>query len=158
MQHLILSDVHWFQKRKTLKNDSTSWQLNALFGQKLFFNDLFSLYSPTDNIFICLNDLKCTVVSKEIKKTLSLLQCPDESDLCYWQLILLPWVWFSDVMVNVNMIEVTAVSFLNQRTWYHLLTSKSESNIYINTPAEIIILHLLSEIKTLWRRLWIKMR
>lgn len=158
MQHLILSDVHWFQKRKTLKNDSTSWQLNALFGQKLFFSDLFSLYSPTGNIFICLNGLKCTVVSKEIKKTLSLLQCPDESDLCYWQLILLPWVWFSDVMVNVNMIEVTAVSFLNQRTWYHLLTSKSESNIYINTPAEIIILHLLSEIKTLWRRLWIKMR
>lgn len=143
---------------RRLKKDSTSWQLNALFGQKLFFSDLFSLYSPTGNIFICLNDLKCTVVSKEIKKTLSLLQCPDESDLCYWQLILLPWVWFSDVMVNVNMIEVTAVSFLNQRTRYHLSTSKSESNIYINTPAEIIILHLLSEIKTLWRRLWIKMR
>lgn len=158
MQHFILSDVHWFQKRKTLKKDSTSWQLNALFGQKLFFSDLFSLYSPTGNIFICLNGLKCTVVSKEIKKTLSLSQWPDESDLCYWQLILLPWVWFSDVMVNVNMIEVTAVSFLNQRTWYHLSTSKSESNIYINTPAEIIILHLLSEIKTLWRRLWIKMR
>lgn len=143
---------------RRLKKDSTSWQLNALFGQKLFFSDLFSLYSPTGNIFICLNGLKCTVVSKEIKKTLSLLQCPDESDLCYWQLILLPWVWFSDVMVNVNMIEVTAVSFLNQRTRYHLSTSKSESNIYINTPAEIIILHLLSEIKTLWRRLWIKMR
>lgn len=143
---------------RRLKKDSTSWQLNALFGQKLFFSDLFSLYSPTGNIFICLNGLKCTVVSKEIKKTLSLLQCPDESDLCYWQLILLPWVWFSDVMVNVNMIEVTAVSFLNQRTWYHLSTSKCESNIYINTPAEIIILHLLSEIKTLWRRLWIKMR